>query len=232
MARNPRWRQWIVFSGMTRGEQWALLFLIALMGLGLIYQEVRDERHDESLALHRGELKAATSPAPLGTATSKTLQTFLDINQATAQDLESLPGIGPSLAGAIVQYRAQRGAFRHLEDVQNVPGIGEKTFAAVRPYLAPLAGPTPNPTPLAIVATPDVAPETSEEAIVNLNTADLEALCTLKGVGPVLGQRIIDHRRMNGPFRRVADLDKVSGIGAKILRDNYARMTVGGPNRR
>jgi len=49
---------------------------------------------------------------------------------------------------------------------------------------------------------------------VNLNTATLAQLDALPGVGPVLAQRIIDHRERQGPFRSVGDLRQVDGIGA------------------
>ena len=48
---------------------------------------------------------------------------------------------------------------------------------------------------------------------VNLNTATLAQLDSLPGVGPVLAQRILDHRDKNGPFRTVSDLRQVEGIG-------------------
>jgi competence protein ComEA len=48
---------------------------------------------------------------------------------------------------------------------------------------------------------------------VNLNTATLGQLDSLPGVGPVLAQRILDHREKNGPFRTVSDLRQVDGIG-------------------
>jgi competence protein ComEA len=54
-------------------------------------------------------------------------------------------------------------------------------------------------------------------AKINLNTAVLAELDTLPGVGPVLAQRIIDHRTKRGPFRTVEDLRQVDGIGEETF---------------
>ncbi len=57
----------------------------------------------------------------------------IDLNNATAQELDArLPGIGPTLAQRIIEYRQQHGAFRSIEDLQNVAGIGEKRFAQLK----------------------------------------------------------------------------------------------------
>jgi competence protein ComEA len=61
---------------------------------------------------------------------------------------------------------------------------------------------------------------------VNLNSATLEQLQTLPGVGPVLAQRILDYRDQHGGFATVADLQKVSGIGAAKYNDLKNRVTV------
>lgn len=55
----------------------------------------------------------------------------LDLNAATQAELELLPGIGPALAQAILDYRAEFGPFTAPEQLMEVPGIGEKRYAAV-----------------------------------------------------------------------------------------------------
>jgi competence protein ComEA len=61
---------------------------------------------------------------------------------------------------------------------------------------------------------------------VNLNTATLDQLESLPGIGPALGQRIIDYRTQHGPFASVDDLVDVSGIGEKRLEDLRPLVTV------
>jgi len=59
----------------------------------------------------------------------------ININTASADDLASLPGIGPSYAQRIVEYREKNGPFHKVEDLLNVRGIGEKTFERIRDRL-------------------------------------------------------------------------------------------------
>ena len=68
------------------------------------------------------------SNLPAGTSTDGKV----NINQATQAELESLPKIGEVLAQRIIDYRATNGAFQTLEQLQDVSGIGEKTFEAIR----------------------------------------------------------------------------------------------------
>lgn len=59
----------------------------------------------------------------------------LDVNTATAADLEALPGIGPVLAGRIVEHRRTHGRFARLEDLLEVEGVGPKLLERLRPLL-------------------------------------------------------------------------------------------------
>lgn len=60
----------------------------------------------------------------------------ININTAGAAELEKLPGIGPAKARAIADYREKNGLFRQIEDLSNVPGIGEKTVESLREYIS------------------------------------------------------------------------------------------------
>ena len=65
----------------------------------------------------------------------------------------------------------------------------------------------------------DIASEVNQPLKVNLNSADLDELDELPGVGPSTAQKILDYRESNGMFRTVDDLEAVSGIGPKTLED-------------
>lgn len=56
----------------------------------------------------------------------------LDINVASTDDLEALPGIGPAIAGRIVAYRDENGPFRTIQDIKQVKGIGDATFEKLK----------------------------------------------------------------------------------------------------
>ena len=57
---------------------------------------------------------------------------LIDINTASADELATLPGIGPTTAQNIINYRDQHGDFGTIEDIMNVPGIGPSTFDAIQ----------------------------------------------------------------------------------------------------
>jgi len=90
---------------------------------------------------HPGEaaarpVRATAAPAP-GESRAGAV---INLNEASEDQLVLLPGVGPSRATAIVNYRRQH-PFKHVEELQRIKGIGKKTFARLRPLLA-LSGPT------------------------------------------------------------------------------------------
>lgn len=62
-------------------------------------------------------------------------QHSIDLNTASAEQLQQLPGIGPTLAKAIVTLREKSGPFRRLEDLLAVPHITRRTIEKIRPYV-------------------------------------------------------------------------------------------------
>jgi len=59
----------------------------------------------------------------------------IDVNTATEEELDALPGVGPSIAAAIVAYREENGGFTAVEELLEVPGIGEAKLAEITPLV-------------------------------------------------------------------------------------------------
>jgi competence ComEA-like helix-hairpin-helix protein len=124
----------------------------------------------------------------------------VDINQASASDLQVIAGLGPATAEAIVLWRDDRGPFYEVGDLRRVRGVGSATVAKFDDLLTVGdIGPRPPPVP------------------VDLNRASVNQLDGLPGIGPVLAQRIVEHRTETGPFDTVEDLIFVHGIGPATL---------------
>lgn len=75
-----------------------------------------------------------TTPVPTPSTTSRS-GLKINLNNATIQELTALPGIGPSKAKAIFDYRISHGRFRSIEELEQVKGIGAKTVEVLRPFL-------------------------------------------------------------------------------------------------
>lgn len=76
--------------------------------------------------LSTGVVFAAKKPAPEGK---------VNLNAATVEQLTALPGVGPKLAARIVEHRQKSGAFKSVQELMNVKGIGEKNFEKIQGYL-------------------------------------------------------------------------------------------------
>jgi len=80
-----------------------------------------------------GYTTPAQQAAPDTQAASKPT---INLNAATVDQLETLPGIGRKTAERIIEYRTKSGGFKRIEDLMNVKGIGEKSFLKLKPLIA------------------------------------------------------------------------------------------------
>lgn len=74
----------------------------------------------------------AAAAGKAGAATDTAQSSCVNINSATAEQFQALPGIGPAIAAAIVQHRQQNGPFAALDDLKKVKGVGDKKFEKIK----------------------------------------------------------------------------------------------------
>jgi competence protein ComEA len=80
---------------------------------------------------------AAAAPSATGAAAPGAAAAPVSLNSATAEQLDTLDGVGPATARKIIEWRTQHGGFRSVADLAQVPGIGPKKLAALRERVQP-----------------------------------------------------------------------------------------------
>lgn len=115
----------------------------------------------------------------------------ISVNTATAQELQSVPGIDQSLAQNILDYRTANGAFGSVDDLSNVQGMDKQKLDSLRKHI---------------------------DAKLDLNVATAEQLRRVPGISSSsLAQNIIQYRESNGPFASVDDLNRIKGVDSYKL---------------
>lgn len=160
-------------------------------------------------------------PTPLPTPTSPPPPLRVYINGAVVQaDVYELP------AGSLINDAVHAaGGFIQEADKRFV-NLAQPLADGMHIYIPTQeeTEETDSPVVIAPIASPvsdGFVPASNVESdqLVNINTAGLDALESLPGIGPALAQRIIDHRNENGPFRTLEAIQDVSGIGPAIFDD-------------
>lgn len=128
---------------LTPSERRGVLVLLLLVALGASWDlthlraaaapELGPEPGPSSGDAARDDAVADRSAAPRPSAAAPSGP--IDLNRATASQLDALPGIGPVLAGRIVEQRARQGAFRSVDELLAVRGIGPRLFERLRPLV-------------------------------------------------------------------------------------------------
>lgn len=126
------WKRWLDILAFTPTERKVLLFLVATLFIGGITRaflaaESPENDFDYSVSDSTFESLSSAMPEPEEAATR-----IVNINTATKEELERLPGIGEVTAERILLYREEQGLFRKPEDIMKVRGIGTKKFEQLK----------------------------------------------------------------------------------------------------
>ncbi|MEY5152031.1 MAG: ComEA family DNA-binding protein [Actinobacteria bacterium] len=131
-------------GGVTASADTAAVNLaLPLLDAEQVYIPIRSsQRPHTTVAVQRKIPATPSSPsstnaaAIVGATESTAKSALININTATALELEALPSVGPSTAKAIVAFRTKNGPFGKAEDLLKVPGIGDGKLSAMKPFVA------------------------------------------------------------------------------------------------
>ncbi|MDB5801987.1 MAG: topoisomerase [Rhodocyclales bacterium] len=112
----------------------------------------------------------------------------VNINTATEQELDSLPGVGPAKAKAIVEYRKANGNFKSVDDLKNVKGIGDKTFADLKSQIA-VSGATTAPAAPPAKDKKEVVKDKAQELKADTKAAAKETAGATKSAAAVVEKK-------------------------------------------
>ncbi len=115
----------------------AVSFLIVLILLGTGFWSLR--RFHPTLFLGKPDFIAVPNEAPPKQNIPKQIEvkpTLLNINTASAEELQTLSGIGPQMSQKIIQHRKENGNFYSVDELTNVKGLGEKTLEKLKPFIS------------------------------------------------------------------------------------------------
>lgn len=124
----------MISNHFSAGDRKALGFLALLLAAGVAYNLHQKGKRSAAptLVLSSVELPAGYFNTAAAKPVPKALNEPLDLNRASAEELEALPGVGPALAERILEYRTKAGGFKKVEELLKVPGIGPKKLAGIK----------------------------------------------------------------------------------------------------
>jgi len=153
---------------------------------------------------------------------------LININTATAIELQKLPRIGPSTAQSIIKYRDEHGRFKRKTEITNVPRIGEALYNSIKDKITVenVYAKAPKKTAQKPVVKKPVLGANPISEKINVNTAGVDELAKLPKIGKKTAEKIIEYRSKNGKFRDIKDVMNVSGISVTTFDSIKDKITV------
>jgi len=133
-----------------------------------------------------------TVKSKIFTSSKKEVKIPLDINKATAEDLKKVYGIGDGLSTRILKERTRMGGFVSMDQIEDVWGLSDEVIVSLREEF--------------------VVKELPTFQRININTATIKELTQSPYFKYTLARNIVAYRSMNGPFKNIEDLTKISGF--------------------
>jgi competence protein ComEA len=194
---------------LTADEQKVILFILFFAFVGL-------------LTSYTGLTASNESPVIDSLKVKEDIEIKFDLKTVTKEELMSIPGIGEKRAAEIIQYREEN-SLKSRNDLLNIKGIGEVSLRKIKDWFYEMEGEQRS------VSDSEISVEIKDDKLLNLNlnSASLEELCQLKGIGPAKAEKIIILREELGEFTNVDDLLKVKGIGIKTLDKIRSNINLG-----
>lgn len=127
---------WVLSPGVVWVPEGSLA-VTAIEAAGGAREGARLDQVNLARPVHEGDQLHVPGPDAAGEQTADVSGGLVDINAADATALQQLPGVGPVLAERIIDHRESVGRFEAIEDLLDVPGIGEARLAAMRDLIQP-----------------------------------------------------------------------------------------------
>lgn len=236
-----------MFHGLTQKEQKALIFFSIIVLIGLSVSYVKSIHNRKKITIEATQIPAQKTDvnqtstqektninknngAGLEPAPTNNIDSKININTSTQDELMELKGIGEKRAEAIIKYRQTQGSFQTIEEIKNISGIGDKIFENIKEDITVGSVVKTNKTPTKnkdnLSTRAEIKKEIKTNAPININKANQEELMTLYGIGIKISEEIIKYRNQNGEFKSIEEIIKVKGIGPKKFEKIKNQITV------
>jgi len=195
---------------LTKLEKTTIIFLAAALILGIVLIFVQNNRIKQQNRRTQEAIKAVQALTPRnkpeksakGIEKPEDNRDKVNVNTATIERLDKVPGLSKAMAEKIVQFRMEQGKIKDLSELLAIKGMTPRKLSNFSDYLCTEGGST--------IGTP--------ENKLNLNFATQQELEMLPGVTEKLARSIIDTRIKKGSFHSLDDLQDVPGLTERTFR--------------